>query len=249
MECRGNDVTLSKCSTEGCLKAAMPSGEHCVRCARSELGLSKARKGSNTASTDEGESFLRAPGGASQLLSEDGWPESRRTAIATTMTPPTARRRTDPVPGTSARTLHDMLASTKRGGALSTSSAAPELGAIPSTEPSSVPGTALTERSASQKSAPTEIECSPAGSSIGPLISAEEEKLASLSLVDECLERLNLQMRRLTLRSDGGREVDPIGASHSERQRVGLALKTASEIAKMVRLKLDAVKVFRKLED
>ena len=82
--------------------------------------------------------------------------------------------------------------------------------------------------------------------SIAPLLNLEEEKLASTSLVDECLGRLHLQMKRLTLREDSA-ALDPIGSSHNERQRVSLAIKTASEISKMVKLKLEAVKVFKEL--
>lgn len=111
---------------------------------------------------------------------------------------------------------------------------------------SNEPGITDLTKTDSPKSAPTATVESPSEMSAGQLLSLEEEKLASLSLVDDVTARLHLQIKRLTLRPETV-VYDPIEASHSERQRAGLALKTASEIGKMIRLKLDAVKVFRDL--
>lgn len=93
----------------------------------------------------------------------------------------------------------------------------------------------------------TAIVVSPTDLSTAPLLSSNQAELASISLVNDVTERLHFQLKRLTLRADNN-PVDPIEGSFQERQRVTLALKTASEIAKMIKLKLEAVKVFKDIE-
>jgi hypothetical protein len=255
MECRGNVVTNYKCATEGCMKAAEKERADglCVRCARSAPGLPAGRSGASTSSTS----------GAGFSATELGDLSPRRSE-SETETPPALEKSTVTIqPLESAKIKSELLPTRKTRSAPSpatesagktstlTSEARPTYDAqetqneIKIVMPSSDDGTGKSELSALAESMRPATAVVRPETSTAPLLSAEEEKLASLSLVDECLERLNLQMRRLTIRQAGPAPLDPIGASHSERQRASLAINTAREISRMVRLKVDAVKAFR----
>lgn len=96
-----------------------------------------------------------------------------------------------------------------------------------------------------KKSSNTEIESTPPAMLSVPLLSSEEVKLASLSLIDDALTRLHWQMQRVTLR--GIEDAAPFDKSNFEIKRGNLVCETAGAIAKLVRLKVDALKAFKDL--
>jgi hypothetical protein len=108
-------------------------------------------------------------------------------------------------------------------------------------------GTEASEKSDSLKSAQAEIvEYHPA-SSTAPLLNSEEVKLASMSLVDDAIERLHWQMKRLTLR--GADQIDDTALyTKTEVRRAKMVCDAAKSLSSLVKLKLDAVKIFRELE-
>lgn len=246
-----------KCATEGCLKEAHPHCRHCARCVRSGLGTHELPPESLIKSTKREESFSMVPGAKLQPSLESAFLGTSVSGRSTTATLPTVDKNKTPIESGSEKMPTELKSRTETVGAsYQPLTEKPPIAAALKTEEktqtalqSSADGTRLEEKSISQKSMPDVIDANRPGSLTAPLLSCEEEKLASLSLVDDVTQRLHLQMQRLTVsHTDVTTCKDPLGASHSERQRVGLALKTASEIGKMIRLKIDAVRVFRDLE-
>lgn len=87
----------------------------------------------------------------------------------------------------------------------------------------------------------------PHENSIGQYLTPEEEKLASTSLCDEVIERLSWQLRRHTLRGEQKADLKMIGKEEIDRSKI--VIGTVAQIASMIRLKLEAVRTFRDIEN
>lgn len=108
-------------------------------------------------------------------------------------------------------------------------------------------GIATLESNALEASPQTAIATLHNETSTEQLLSYEEAKLASTSLCDEVIERLHWQLKRHSLRGDQNTQVEIAG--HNEIARSKIVIGTASEIGKMIRLKLDAVKMFHEIKN
>jgi len=84
-----------------------------------------------------------------------------------------------------------------------------------------------------------ETDVIPAEKSTGQLLTLEQEKVASMSCIDDVVERLHWQMKRCAIRDHQA----PI-TEKFEVERANLAIKTASTISQMIKLKLSAVKIY-----
>lgn len=109
----------------------------------------------------------------------------------------------------------------------------------PTARPSSGPGIGLIASTDSSESKSTETAVTPSEPSIGRLMNCEEERVASISLIDESLTLLHSQLRRCATRTD----TTPI-QDRDQIERARLAIKTADSMGKLVRLKIDAIKTF-----
>lgn len=99
---------------------------------------------------------------------------------------------------------------------------------------------------ASREFTPTETAETRHESSTGPLLTLEQESYVQTSLVDQSIERLHLQMKRLTFdpRSAKVYEVPVDCDDKSEIIRAKLACATATSMARLLKTKLDAARMF-----
>lgn len=87
-----------------------------------------------------------------------------------------------------------------------------------------------------------------AESSVAPPLTYEQESFVSTGLIDDSIRRLHLQMKRLTFSPDSPRVHDaPVDVDDAaEVLRAKLACQTAMAMGKLVKTKIDAVRVFKK---
>lgn len=113
---------------------------------------------------------------------------------------------------------------------------------------SSESGTTLSAGPASTESVVVETSSTRHESSIEPPLTSEQERFVSTSVLDDSILRLHLQMRRLTFSPASPRVYDaPVDVDDaSEVLRAKLACQTAMAMGKLVKTKIDAVRVFKK---
>lgn len=102
------------------------------------------------------------------------------------------------------------------------------------------PGTEETKSESGSRSMTIVTSEIPPGSSTKQLLNSNEEQLASVSLVDDVLNRLHKQVKRLV---PDQFEHEMIG-TQQEHLRVKSVVETTKQIASLVRLKLEAAKTF-----
>ncbi len=243
-----------RCAKEGCEEKPPRGQKYCSReCA--PLGRFGLNRESPIQSEKTGRSSSRDTGELS--------PPPSRSAKARTLSTLIAIGQTQTIASESARRIEDGSARTPsvrtNGEDRSMNSSQPmksenfpegESNASEETQIESVnsgSGTGGTVTSISRPSMTGEIEDTQTESSGERLMTFEAEKLASVSLVDDVISRLHWQMKRLTLR--GSDQLDDADLyTKTEIRRAKMVTDTASSIAKMVKLKIDAVKVFNEIK-
>lgn len=206
-------------------------------------------------------SFTKEPGAASQLPSGEELRDSKAIAAATARTN-TARTKNFDLKRSRAGkvTVPEMPLAKKEDEEISGDSSTPwpEAFTMPSDwrtpdetheeTPSSGTGTGPSEPSDSEKFPGRAIAVTRPASLTGPLLTSEQESYVSTALVDDSIKRLHLQMKRLTFDPAAERphdkQVDADAAA--EVMRAKLACATATSMARLLKTKLDAARLFTK---
>lgn len=112
----------------------------------------------------------------------------------------------------------------------------------------SAAGTEESEKSASRSSTPAESDATQPSPSAAPLLTLEQESYVQTSLVDDSIRRLHLQMRRLTFdpASESPHKAPVDVDDAAEVTRAKLACATATSMARLLKTKLDAARLFKK---
>lgn len=239
------------CKRPSCGKPRYPGKKWCsIDCARLAGAKLTPPPVSSTRSTSAGASSSKAPGEASRARAASRPSELAAIASAGGLTRSSASEservvRALPPPPPREDDGESFLQPSEPS---STESEKSDASAILREMLSSEPGTPPPASDDSPTSATTETREIPRASSTEPLLTLEQESYVQTSLVDDAIRRLHLQMQRLTFDPRAPRAHHaPVDVSDKmEITRAKLACATATSMARMLKTKIDAARLFSK---